>query len=157
MTARFLLASHGSVGGAAAEQAAIAACVPGDELDHLYVVPSWWSGMTGDDWLNNGISRNRFRDYIEQQLWEESQQVCARIKHQCMGNKIKYNFLLRVGCSDEVLNEVAKQHQYQTIFIGERRPKHCAGLRDTMLTPRLKKHLNSNLRIVSHPDEQSST
>ena len=27
------------------EQAAIAACIAGDELDHLYVIPSWWSGL----------------------------------------------------------------------------------------------------------------
>ena len=94
MIRRFLLASHGSVGAIAAEQAAIAACIAGDELDHLYVIPSWWSGMTGDDWLNNGITRNRFRDYVEQQLWEESQQVSVRVQQQCVQAGIKYKLFL---------------------------------------------------------------
>ena len=157
MAKRILLASHGSVGGMAAERVAIAACKPDDDLDHLYVIPSWWRSITGDDWLNNGISRNRFRNYLEQQLWGEAQQACVRVKQQCKERGIKYNSLLRVGRSDKVLNDVVEQHQYRTIFIGERRPKQSDGLRDIMLTSRLKKYLNSRLHIVAHPNDQAPT
>ncbi len=151
MLQRILLASHGSVGGIAAEQEAINACNEGDELDHLYVIPSWWASMTGDDWLNNGVTRNRFRNYLTEELGRESQLVIKRIHQLCMQHKIKYKSLLQVGCSDVGLKEAADKKEYQKIIIGNRRPKHVEGIHDHMLTPRIRKQLGKRLHIVSHP------
>ena len=66
-----LLASHGTKGAIAAERAALDMCKKGDRLHHLLVVPTLWEGMTGDDWLNNGSTRNRFRRYLESELEKE--------------------------------------------------------------------------------------
>ena len=157
MTRRVLLASHGSVGGIAAEQAAIEDCKCGDELDHLYVVPSWWRDMTGDDWLNNGVSRNRFRDYLQQQLWQESCENCWRIERQCVQIGIIYKSLLCVGESEKMLQQTIEQSHYNKIYVGDRRPKGSAGLRDRMLTNQFRSDTQINLHIIPHPDERVAT
>ena len=152
MQRRILLASHGSNGGIAAEQAAIQACAPEDELDHLYVIPSWWRDMTGDDWLNNGVSRNRFRDYLSEQLWQESREVIQRVQKLCRQNKIIYRSLLQVGQSDKSLEQTINQSEYYRIFVGSRRPKCVDGLRDTMLTPWIEKQFANQLHVVAYPN-----
>ena len=153
MQRHYLLASHGSRGGIAAEHAAIKACRAGDRLDHLYVIPSWWKHMTGDDWLNNGVSRNRFRNYLSEQLWQESQQVIQRVKLLCKKNDIVYRSLLQVGQSDKSLEQAAKEFDYFQVFMGSRRPKKKQGLCDIMLTARVEKQFAQQLQIVSYPDE----
>lgn len=153
MRQRILLASHGSRGGIAAEQSALRTCLPGDQLDHLYVIPSWWADMTGDDWLNNGVTRNHFRNYLSEQLWQESQQVIQRVRRLCTQKNIHYQSLLQIGRSDTRLEQTVKESDYDQIFIGSRRPKHRHGLRDTMLTVRIEKHYANCLHIVSYPHE----
>ena len=153
MPQHFLLASHGSQGGVAAEQAALQVCRAGDRLDHLYVIPSWWKDMTGDDWLNNGVSRNRFRDYLSEQLWQESQQVIRRVQLLCEQSDIVYRSLLQIGQSDKSLEHAVKKSDYTQIFMGSRRPKNKQGLCDTMLTARIEKQFARLLHIVSYPDE----
>lgn len=153
MSVKYLLASHGSVGAIAAEQAALRCCQFGEQLDHLYVIPSWWEGMTGDDWLNNGVSRNRFRNYLSEQLWQESQQVIQRMRHLCEKQAIQYSSLLKVGYTDKALQQVALQTDYKKIFIGDHRPKHTDGLYDYMLTASVRKQFATRLNIISHPHE----
>ena len=153
MQQRILLASHGSSGGIAAERAALRAGEPGDELSHLYVIPSWWADMTGDDWLNNGVSRNQFRNYLTEQLWQESQDVMQRVKKLCMQSKIIYRSLLQVGQSDKSLEEAITQSDYDQIVVGSRRPKRVRGIKDIMLTPRIEKQYAKQLHIVSYPYE----
>ena len=135
----------------AAEQSAIDQCRAGDRIDHLLVIPSWWKDMTGDDWLNNGVSRNRFRDYLSDQLWQESQQVIERVQQGCIRNGIKYRSLVHLGRSDRMLEETLNQNEYDQIFMGSRRPKHQLGLRDTMLTTKIIKQFIKQLYIVAHP------
>lgn len=48
-----LLASHGTPGARAAERAAFDLCAADGRLCHLVIVPDFWKGMLGDDWLNN--------------------------------------------------------------------------------------------------------
>ena len=64
MSTNVLLASHGTDGAKAAEKMALQVCEKGARLHHLLVVPSFWKGMTGDDWLNNGSTRDNFRRYL---------------------------------------------------------------------------------------------
>ena len=148
----FLLASHGSRGAMAAEEAVMSACVSDDEIHHLYVIPSWWADMTGDDWLNNGVSRNRFRSHLENELLKESNETINRIKEKCRQKKIYYKLHLHVGSSELTLRNIASKNQYEKIFLGERRPKHVDGVNDKMLTRKNINLLKNNLTIVPHPD-----
>ena len=66
-----LLASHGTDGAKAAERMAFDICEKGTKLHHLVVVDTLWQGMTGDDWLNNGGMRDKFRRYLENELGQE--------------------------------------------------------------------------------------
>ena len=151
MSHKYLLASHGSTGGIAAEQAAIHICQLGDEIDHLYVIPDWWKGMTGDDWLNNGVSRNRFRNYLSEQLWQESQRVIKRIQEQCKRNSVRYNSLIQIGRSDQIFQQAAESKDYTKLIIGEHRPKYSDGLYDRMLTSAIRKQFATRLEVIPHP------
>ena len=153
MARHLLLASHGSSGSMVAEQAAVRACLPGDSIDHLYVIPSWWADMTGDDWLNNGVTRNRFRDYLAEQLWQESQANVARVQDLCAQNKIQYQSQIKIGDSAKCLYSVATNYPYDAIYLGDQRPKYVTGIRDRMLTSANKKLLADRLYIVSLPNE----
>ncbi|MEM8844719.1 MAG: hypothetical protein AAGB35_06705, partial [Pseudomonadota bacterium] len=110
---RYLLASHGSQGALAAEKAALAACKSEDEIHHLYVVPSWWMDMTGDDWLNNGVSRDRFKQHLENELRKESEATIKRIKQKCENNDVKYHLHFIVGDSEKSLREVINSAEYE--------------------------------------------
>ena len=149
---RILLASHGSRGAIAAEQAAIYACKHQDQIHHLYVVPSWWADMTGDDWLNNGVSRNRFRHYLENELSNDSQETISRIKRACANKHIEYSLSMIVGNSEKTLHQIASDCVYNHIFIGEMRPRHTSGLNDRMLTRKNRQTFQHVLNIIPHPD-----
>ena len=147
---KHLLASHGSVGSIAAENVAIASCNAGDTLDHLYVIPSWWADMTGDDWLNNGASRNTYRHYLEDELHTESKQVSKRIKAKCQQKNISYQLMLIVGDSSTTLTTLGQR--YEKIYLGSKRPKSVEGLKDCMLTKRVKHKLQGRLEIIPYPN-----
>ena len=56
-----LLAHHGTAGALLAEVLALDIAVPGQTLIvHLLVVPDFWAGMQGGDWLNNASTRDTF-------------------------------------------------------------------------------------------------
>ena len=55
-----LLASHGTIGAQAAEQAAFNMCRKNTQITHLIVIPKFWKDILGDDWLNNDCTRNKF-------------------------------------------------------------------------------------------------
>jgi hypothetical protein len=149
---RILLASHGSRGAIAAEQTAIQSCQPADQIHHLYVIPSWWADMTGDDWLNNGISRNRFRNYLENELSKESDETICRIRRACEEKQLEYTLSIVVGSSEKTLHELASNSEYQRIFLGEIRPKNISGLNDKMLSRRNRVTFKNELTIIPYPD-----
>ena len=79
MFKHILLASHGTAGALVAECKAMSMCARGSKIHHLIVVPSFWKGMTGDDWLNNGSTRDQFCRYLENTLGHEVDSHCERV------------------------------------------------------------------------------
>ena len=147
----YLLASHGTPGAIAAEQAALQQCRKGESLHHLLVIPEWWADMTGDDWLNSGASRNRYREYVEQQLHTEAEQVFVRVQNQCASRGINYSLLHIVGNTSKVLERCVSSESYVKVFVGSRRPSHCEGVNDRGISNKLIKNAAAKLVIIDHP------
>ena len=89
-TEKILLASHGTQGSGAAVQAALTLGKKGTVIHHLVVVPTLWQGMTGDDWLNNGSTRDRYRRYLESELGREVDEHCDEVQQQAEANGFAY-------------------------------------------------------------------
>ena len=107
-----LLASHGTEGAMAAEQMAIRMCCEQNaRLHHLIVVPTLWQGMTGDDWLNNGSTRDTFRRYLESEIGKEVDEHIARVKQLAEEQGLQYSKQIVLGEPDETLLKVAEQKE----------------------------------------------
>ncbi len=153
----YLLASHGSPGAIAAEQVALHQCREGDYIDHLLIVPDWWADMTGDDWLNSGASRNRYRAYIEEQLNQDAEEVFLRVENGCKTRGIHYSSIFVVGNCLQVFKQFICTQRYAKIFTGSRRPSSCAGVNDRMLTKKIIKRAGCKLVMVEHPNASCVT
>lgn len=153
----YLLASHGSPGAIEAERVALNQCCEGDYIDHLLVVPDWWADMTGDDWLNSGASRNRYRAYIEEQLKQEAEQVFLRLENECYMRGINYSSIFVVGNTPQVFKEFVCAEKYTKIFTGSRRPSSYTGVKDRMLTKKIIKRAGCKLVMVEHPNANCIT
>lgn len=148
-----LLASHGTEGAKAAEQEAIKLCNKGGHLHHLIVVPkALWQGMTGDDWLTNGATRNEFRRYLEDQLSQEVEENQDRVSKAAADNGLKYSTEVILGEPEEELISVSQKEDYDLLVMGSPRPKGISGLRSRMLTKSTRK-LSIPMMIVPYPDE----
>ncbi len=148
-----LLASHGTEGAQAAEQEAIKMCKKGGHLHHLIVVPkALWQGMTGDDWLNNGSTRNTFRRYLEDQLSQEVEENQNRVSAAAAANDLNYTTEVILGEPEEELINVSQKEAYDLVVMGSPRPKGMAGLRSRMLT-KSTRDLSVPVIIVPYPDE----
>jgi nucleotide-binding universal stress UspA family protein len=150
---RVLLASHGTEGAKAAEKAAREICKDGAQLHHLVVVPTFWQGSTGDDWLQNGSVRDNFRRYLEGELGKEVDENLARVGKAAEEKGINLSNDMIVGEPDMVLLEVSQQADFDLIIMGNIRPKGVAGLRSRMLKEAMVKKLKTPLLIVPYPDE----
>ncbi|MBN4080546.1 universal stress protein [Beggiatoa alba] len=148
-----LLASHGTTGAVAAEQMAISMLHKGTKLHHLIVVPTLWQGMTGDDWLNNGSTRDTFRRYLESELGKEVDEHCQRVSQYAEDNNLEYSNEIVVGEPDECLLKSSKSQEYDLVVMGSPRPKGKKGLRSRMKTEFLARSLGVPLLIVPYPDE----
>lgn len=149
-----LLASHGSEGAMAAEQIAINMCSRQDAgLHHLVVVPTLWKDMTGDDWLNNGSTRNTFRRYLETTLGNEIDEHIARVKKLADDNDLTYTNEIVVGEPDECLLKVTKEKDYELVVVGSPRPKGKSGLRSQMMTKPVTRTLKTPILMVPYPNE----
>ncbi|MDW3096109.1 MAG: hypothetical protein R8G33_10590 [Gammaproteobacteria bacterium] len=146
-----LLASHGSPGSIAAEDAAIALCDEGDELDHLVVIPLWWANMTGDDWLNNGVSRNRYCSYLESELNDECDKSVMRVYEKCQQKNIHYHSIVMLGETEKLLQKFGSDEKYKKVIVGSHRPKYMSGLKDIMLTHRVIRKLGQRIEVIAHP------
>lgn len=151
MTNHVLLASHGSDGAKAAEQMAVRLCREGARIHHLVVVPTLWQGMTGDDWLNNGSTRDRFRRYLESELEQEVNEHCARVSELAEQNGITYTNEVIVGEPDKCLVEASHKQEFDLIVMGSPRPKGIKGLRSRMSTGSVARALKAPLLIVPYP------
>ncbi len=148
-----LLASHGTEGALAAERMAMSMCHQGSKLYHLIVVPTFWQGMTGDDWLNNGVTRDRFRRYLESEIGREVDEHCDRVSQFAEENDLEYTSEIVLGEPDECLINSSKKETYDLVIMGSPRPKGKKGLRSRMKTDSLARSLNIPLLIVPYPDE----
>ena len=150
---RVLLASHGTEGAQAAEQIAFHLCGKGSTIHQLVVVPDLWQGMTGDDWLNNGSTRDRFRRYVESTLGGEVEEHLTRMRDGAASRDIEYTSEVVVGKPDECLIESSRKEDYDLVVMGSPRPRGKSGLRSRMKTEPLTKALSTPLLIVPYPDE----
>ena len=147
-----LLASHGSEGAQAAELMALSLCTEGGHLHHLLVVPGFWKDMTGDDWLNNAVTRDRFRRYLEDQLSQEVTEHQARVSEAAAELQLNYSSEVIIGEPDECLINASQQQPYDLVVMGSPRPKGKSGLRSRMVTEATR-NLPVPVMIVPYPDE----
>lgn len=150
---RVLLASHGTEGAQAAEHMAFQLCKGGSQLHHLVVVPDLWKGMTGDDWLNNGSTRNRFRTYLESELEGEVREHVERVQGEAKAQEIEYSAEIMVGKPEECLIEASQKADYDLVVMGSPRPKGKRGLRSRMTTEPLLRAVSAPLLIVPYPHD----
>jgi nucleotide-binding universal stress UspA family protein len=151
-TEKILLASHGTVGAQAAVQAALSLGQQGTELHHLVVVPTLWQGMTGDDWLNNGSTRDRYRRYLESELGREIDEHCNEVRQQAEANGFAYQMEIVVGEPDQCLLDFSSSRDCDLVIIGSPRPKGVSGLRSRMKTESLVKKLSIPLLVIPFPN-----
>lgn len=148
-----LLASHGTEGAKAAEKMAMSLCVQRGSIHHLIVVPDLWKGMMGDDWLNNGVTRDRFGRYLENELGREVEEHLERVQNDAQAAGLSYSWKVLNGEPDKcLLTECAKGINYDLVVMGSPRPKSIPGLRSRMATDLLFKSLRTPLLIVPFPD-----
>ncbi len=147
-----LVASHGTPGAIMAEQAAIELCQENEAtLHHLLVVPDFWKGMMGDDWLNNAITQHRFGDYVENQLARDASSETERVEKMCEQANISYSNTVRLGKPASCLLEVIQKDNFDIVVIGSPRPKGSPGYRSRMDLELLARSLAIPLLTVPHP------
>lgn len=148
-----LLASHGTHGALAAEAKAFEVCQKGSKLHHLIVVPTLWQGMTGDDWLNNGSTRDTFRRYLESELGREVDEHRERVSKAAEERELEYSSEIVVGEPDDCLIAASNKAQYDLVVMGSQRPKGVKGLRSRMVTESVTRDLSTPLLIVPYPHD----
>jgi nucleotide-binding universal stress UspA family protein len=148
-----LLASHGTTGAEAAVSYALNLCQAGASLHHLVVVPEFWKGMMGDDWLNNGITRDRYARYLESELGREIDQHIQNVRERTESAKIKYNHEIRMGELHNCLIAASTEQTFDLVVMGSKRPKGTPGLNSRMALDKLNGQLNIPLLIVPYPQQ----
>lgn len=146
-----LIASHGTPGARAAERIALALVQAGGRLSHLIVVPDFWRGMMGDDWLNNASTRDVYGKHIENQLQRELQSHIDHLRSQAMAQGLGYEFRVTLGKPTECLLEYSCLVAPDLVVIGAPRPKGVLGLRSRMHPDKLTGVLAAPLLVVPHP------
>ncbi|HEX9626348.1 MAG TPA: universal stress protein [Acidiferrobacterales bacterium] len=147
---RILIASHGTPGARAAEKAALALCPRGGTLSHLIVVPDFWKGMQGDDWLNNAATRDVFARYVESTLEGEVRAEVTRLSRLAASRGLRYRPTITLGDPTQCLIDRAAKGA-DLVVIGAPRPRGRAGLRSRLDTEKLARALKVPLMIIPHP------
>lgn len=148
--ATLLLCHHGTRGAAAAADLAAEIALPGlTTVVHCLVVPDLWSGMQGDDWLNDATTRDAFGAYVEKMLAEEARAVSRAIEAQCRARGVAYRAALRFGEPAAVALAVAVEVGADLCVIGPPRRRGEAGLRSRMRLERLLRDLPCPLLVAS--------
>lgn len=148
-----LLASHGTIGSQAAVSYALNLCQAGGSLLHLIVVPEFWKGMMGDDWLNNGVSRDRFARYLESELGRETDQHITKVREQAESANIQYQQEIQVGEPHDCLIAASTKQLFDIVVIGSKRPKGVPGLNSKMALDKLSGYLSTPLLVVPYPQQ----
>jgi nucleotide-binding universal stress UspA family protein len=147
-----LLASHGTPGARAAEQAALDLCAADGRLHHLVVVPDFWKGMLGDDWLNNAAVHERFGRYVESRLEQEIAGHAAETEAATKGRGLRYSLEVRMGKPAECVAAVAAAADYDLVVVGSPRPKGVPGYRSRLALEALVRALKVPLFVVPYPE-----
>ena len=148
---RILLASHGTRGARAAEKVALSYCRPGVRLTHFIVVPDFWKGMMGDDWLNSGRTREIYGRYVEMQLEDEVRAHFRRLEKQVLAKRARYEPKLSFGKPAGCLITELRAARVDLAVLGSLRPKREPGLRSRMLTDDVLRTSLAPLLIVPYP------
>ena len=146
-----LLASHGTPGARAAEQTALDLCATGGRLHHLVVVPDFWKGMLGDDWLNNAAVHIRFGRYVENEIEREILAHAASVAAEAEQRGLRYSCEVRQGQPADCLAAFAAELDCGLVVIGSPRPKGASGYRSRLSIERLVRTLKTPLLVVPHP------
>ena len=153
MEHNIILFSHGTEGAQAAEKMALDVSNSHSRLLHLLVVPEFWKHMMGDDWLNNGITRDRYARYLESELGRELDQHIDRVRSQAEASGIDYRCEIIIDEPDRCLPRYCNQGHYDVAVVGSPRPRGKAGLNSRMTTDKALKSLTTPLLVAPYPDE----
>ena len=144
-----LLAHHGTAGAERAAAQALSLAVPGrTRIVHLYVVPDFWDGMQGDDWLNNAWTRDTFARHVEGQLQAEASEQLRAVSDRCAAAGVECEPVLRYGKPAECLLDTVRECGADLVVIGPPRPKGTTGLRSRMDLEKLARGLTVPLLIA---------
>jgi nucleotide-binding universal stress UspA family protein len=145
-----LLADHGTAGASRAQALAMSLAAPGETtVVHLYVVPDFWVGMQGDDWLNNAWTRDAFAVHVERQLDAEARQHLAAVARTCRERGLACESVARFGDPTRCLIEAAAAYAADLVMIGPPRPKGVSGYRSRIDLDKLVRGLRAPLLIAS--------
>lgn len=120
-------------------------------MHQLVVIPDFWKGMLGDDWLNNAAVHLRFGRYVENQLEREIAEHAAQVEAEAKRRGLDYSCEVRLGKPAECLAAVAAAGDYDLVVAGSPRPKGVPGYRSRLAVEALVKVLKAPLLVVSHP------
>ena len=148
---RLLLASHGTVGACAAETVALSLSTSGTDVIHLTVVPDFWRGMMGDDWLNNVATRDAYCKHVESQLAGEITQHQNALETRVRAAGASYSPRVVIGKPAECLLALAAEINPGLVIIGSPRPRGVSGLRSRMRMESLVSGLEAPLLVVPFP------
>lgn len=135
-----------------AETLTLDIAIPGQtQIVHLLVVPDFWSGMQGDDWLNNASTRDAFGSYVEGMLEKDVRDQQRALEGRCTERGLAYKAVMRQGDPAECLLEAATQEQASMVVIGPPRLKGTPGYRSRMDLEPLVRKLTVPLIIANRP------
>ncbi len=144
-----LLASHGTPGARVAEARALKmAREEGAIVMHLLVVPEFWDGIRGDDWLNGGPARDAFGSYVEELLTREVEQEINRVGKAAHAAGVRLHSHVRRGKPAECLLAFAADCEPGLVVIGAPRPRSERGYRSRMALEPLARGLRAPLLVV---------
>ncbi len=115
-----LLCTHGSEGAQKAEKYVFEKVMqenPDISLTILTIIDKDWCVMTGDDWLNSSGTRNRFMNYVDEQLGREVSADWDRMRSTYpVPDHVR--FIKVVGDIEVTIAEVAEKIASDLIVVG---------------------------------------
>jgi len=144
-----LLAHHGTAGAGRAEALAFELAEPGrTTVVHALVVPDFWDGMQGDDWLNNASTRDAFARHLESQLEAENAEQIRILEQRCGERGLAYRALVKFGDPAACVVAMAREVGADLVVIGPPRAKGEPGYRSRMNLETLARGLDCTLSVA---------
>jgi nucleotide-binding universal stress UspA family protein len=148
---RILLASHGTPGARAADSIILTLATAGTTIFHLTVVPDFWRGMMGDDWLSNVATREAYCSHVETQLGREIERHREDLEPRVLATGACYVARVVLGKPADCLLAFAVETDPQLVVIGSPRRRGMPGLRSRMQVEGLTRGLAAPLLVVPYP------